>query len=87
MNITRRGFIGAILAAGVAPAIVRVGSLMIIKARKIEVATLEDLFQYGSIVSYDIEGNPIQSVGWKFLYEKHNLQIIKKHYGFEEGRT
>lgn len=33
----RRGFLGAILAAGVAPAIVRVESLMVIKARPIAV--------------------------------------------------
>lgn len=35
MNITRRGFLGAILAAGTAPFVVRAGSLMAVRASEL----------------------------------------------------
>lgn len=55
--MNRRGFLQAILAAGVAPAIVRASSLMTVKA-PIQVATLEETLAFG-VASIKAEGTAL----------------------------
>lgn len=42
MNISRRGFLGAILAAGTAPFVVRAGSLMAVRVPETGIVVIDD---------------------------------------------
>jgi hypothetical protein len=72
--VNRRGFLGSILAAAVAPAIVRADSLMRIVPRDTTILTLEDVIRAKmNELKKDIDRQLLENARWEPIGDRQTL--------------